>query len=179
MHSAHLFFEVWDIVCMLLNVSVNREKKKINPNAHNALRRKLDYRLKLLQVKTFTLPWVKFSENKYSSKKNNITDIWYIFDKLKYLTGSPLEVFSWKPILKICSKFTGEHPCGSAIVITLQSNFNEIAFRHGCSPVNLLHIFRTPFPKNTSWGLFLQKYTQQYLILLLSHWLLNVFVFRL
>ena len=29
-------------------------------------------------------------------------------------------------------------------------NFIEIALRHGCSPVNLLHIFRTPFPKNTS-----------------------------
>ena len=30
------------------------------------------------------------------------------------------------------------------------SNFIEIAFQHGCSPVNLLHIFRTHFPKNTS-----------------------------
>ena len=29
----------------------------------------------------------------------------------------------------------------------------EITFRHGCSPVNLLHIFRTPFYKNTSGGL--------------------------
>ena len=29
-------------------------------------------------------------------------------------------------------------------------NFIEIALRHGCSPVNLLHIFRTPFPSNTS-----------------------------
>ena len=28
------------------------------------------------------------------------------------------------------------------------SNFIEIAFRYACSPVNLLHIFRTPFPKN-------------------------------
>ena len=28
-------------------------------------------------------------------------------------------------------------------------NFVEIALRHGCSPVNLLHIFRTSFPKNT------------------------------
>ena len=35
----------------------------------------------------------------------------------------------------------------------LQSNFIEIAFRHGCSPVNLLHIFRTPFPKNNSRGI--------------------------
>ena len=35
------------------------------------------------------------------------------------------------------------------------SNFIEIALRHGCSPVNLLHIFRTLFPKNTSEGLLL------------------------
>ena len=31
-----------------------------------------------------------------------------------------------------------------------QSNFFEIAFPHGSSPVNLLHTFRTPFLKNTS-----------------------------
>ena len=30
------------------------------------------------------------------------------------------------------------------------SNFIEFALRHGCSPVNLLHIFRTPFPRSTS-----------------------------
>ena len=29
-------------------------------------------------------------------------------------------------------------------------NFIEIALWHECSPVNLLHIFRAPFPKNTS-----------------------------
>ena len=34
-------------------------------------------------------------------------------------------------------------------------NFIEITLRHGCSPVNLLHIFRTPFPKNTSGRLLL------------------------
>ena len=28
-------------------------------------------------------------------------------------------------------------------------NFIEIPLRHGCSPVNLLHIFRIPFHKNT------------------------------
>ena len=32
----------------------------------------------------------------------------------------------------------------------MQINFIEIAVWHGCSPVNLLHIFSTPFPKNTS-----------------------------
>ena len=35
------------------------------------------------------------------------------------------------------------------------SNFIEIALRHGCSPVDLLHIFRAPFPKNTSGRLLL------------------------
>ena len=31
----------------------------------------------------------------------------------------------------------------------------EITILHGCSPVNLPHIFRIPFPKNTSEGLLL------------------------
>ena len=34
----------------------------------------------------------------------------------------------------------------------------EITLRHGCSPVNLLHIFRAPFSKNTS-GRLLLSYT--------------------
>ena len=29
-------------------------------------------------------------------------------------------------------------------------DFNKVALWHGCSPVNLLHVFRTPFRKNTS-----------------------------
>ena len=35
-------------------------------------------------------------------------------------------------------------------------NFIEITIRDGCSPLNLLHIFRTPFPKNTSGGMLLK-----------------------
>ena len=31
------------------------------------------------------------------------------------------------------------------------SNFIEITLCHGCSPVNLLHIFRTPLPNNDSY----------------------------
>ena len=57
--------------------------------------------------------------------------------------------------MKICSRFTGEHPCRSAIFKKFQSNFIEITLRHGCSPVNLLHIFRTPFLENSCGGLFL------------------------
>ena len=64
-------------------------------------------------------------------------------------------MFLEKGVLKKCSKFTGEHPCRSTISIKLLCNFIEIALRHGCSPVNLLNIFRTPFLKNTSgWLLF-------------------------
>ena len=46
-------------------------------------------------------------------------------------------MFLEKGVLKICSKFTGEHPCGSVISIKLQS---KITLRHGCSPVNLLAV---------------------------------------
>ena len=65
------------------------------------------------------------------------------------------EAFLRKGLLKICSKFTGEHPCRSAISVNVQSNFIDIALRHGCSPVNFLHIFRTPFPMKTSGRLLL------------------------
>ena len=65
-------------------------------------------------------------------------------------------MFLSKGVPKICSKFTGEHPCRSAISITLLCNFIKIALWHGCSPVNLLHVFRTPFPSNSSGWLLLK-----------------------
>ena len=56
----------------------------------------------------------------------------------------------------MCSSFRGERSCRRVISIKLLSYFTEITLRHGCSPVNLLHIFRTPFPENTSGWLLLQ-----------------------
>ena len=56
-------------------------------------------------------------------------------------------VFLENSVLKICSKFAGESPCRNVISIKL--------FYNGCSPVNLLHILRTPFCNNTSGGLLL------------------------
>ena len=60
------------------------------------------------------------------------------------------EVFLGKGVLKIWSKITGEHRSRSVISV-------ETILRHGCSPVNLLHIFRIPFLKNTSGWLLCNK----------------------
>ena len=57
--------------------------------------------------------------------------------------SSPPEVLLGKDVLKIRSKFTGEHPCQSVISINLLCNFIEITLHHGWFPVNLPHIFRT------------------------------------
>ena len=58
-----------------------------------------------------------------------------------YSVSSPLRNI----VMKICSKFTGEHPCRNAILIK-----NKVSLQHACFPVNLMHMFRTAFPKNTS-----------------------------
>ena len=63
--------------------------------------------------------------------------------------SGPSDVFLGKDVLKICCKFTGEHPCQNLISIKLLCNFIEITLRH------LLHIFKTTFSKNTSGGLLL------------------------
>ena len=83
---------------------------------------------------------------------------WYFckgITQVGYFRSSHAQVFLVKGVLKICSKFTGENLCRSVILIKLLCNFIEIAFRHGCSPVSLLHILRSTFLKNTSERLLL------------------------
>ena len=70
-----------------------------------------------------------------------------------FFRSSHLEVFLRKGVLKICSKFTWEHPCRSTISTKLLCSFIEITLQHECFPVNFGHIFRTSFSKNTSKGL--------------------------
>ena len=53
----------------------------------------------------------------------------------------PMEEFLWKGFLKICAKIT-----------QAEKQLIEIN-PHGSSSVNLIHIFRTPFSKNTFEGL--------------------------
>ena len=52
-------------------------------------------------------------------------------------------------LIKKCFYFTFHE-----VILTIW-NFIEITLRHGCSPVNLLDIFRTPFSKTVSGGLLL------------------------
>ena len=78
-----------------------------------------------------------------------------IFEQVVTVRSSRPEVFVRKGVLKICRKFTGEHPCRSPISINLLCNPIEIALRHGCSPVNQLCIFRKLFLRNTSGCLLL------------------------
>ena len=54
--------------------------------------------------------------------------------------------FIWLFRMRPMGHHTGEHPCRTSITL-----------RHGCSPVNLLHILRALFPKNTYGGLLLKR----------------------
>ena len=103
-------------------------------------------------------PYYKsFEGNPYFIFISTITvQLYYQNEKFQNQNKPPRGVLN-KSVLKICSKFTGGHPCQSVISIKLQSNFSEIRLRHGCSIVNLMHIFRTSFPKNTSRRLLLQN----------------------
>ena len=69
------------------------------------------------------------------------------------VSNSPPDVFLGKGVLKTCSKYTAEHSCRSVISIKLIFNVIEVTLCHGRSPVNLMHIFRTSFPKSSAGGL--------------------------
>ena len=72
----------------------------------------------------------------------------------KRLKESALHRCSYKKVfLKYAANRTSMPNCDFNS-INLQSNFIEIALRHGHSPVNLLHTFRTHYRK-TSGGLLL------------------------
>ena len=71
-----------------------------------------------------------------------------------------------------------DHPCWRLISIKLFCNFTEIALRHGCSPENLLHIFRTSFPRNTSrWLLLVSTYLNKVLTRQSIQWD-QIFIFK-
>ena len=75
---------------------------------------------------------------------------------LEMFKRSRSEAFLGKGVLKIYSNFTGEYPRRSAICKV--GSARQFYWNHTstwCSPVNLLHIFRTPFTKKFFEGLLL------------------------
>ena len=63
-----------------------------------------------------------------------------VFVIFVYTEEVPPQNWSYKNTLRIC---------GNMIPIKLLSKFAEVTLPHGCSPVNLLHIFPILFHKNT------------------------------
>ena len=62
----------------------------------------------------------------------------------------------WRVLRKRCSENMLQISRRTPMLKFKQSNFIEITLQHGCFPVNLLHIFRIPFLKDTSGELLLQ-----------------------
>ena len=108
---------------------------------------KQDYLFRVSIKMTWLITWMCWN---YAQKMNRICSN----------GNSTPEVFLGKDILKICSKFTGELPCRRTPMP--QCDFNKVALeccRNHTSvwvfSLNLLHIFRTPFYKQSCGGLIL------------------------
>ena len=90
--------------------------------------------------------------HKYSMYIKDICDLYKMtklssFEELLKKDGSVSQKQPSRGVLrKRCSENTRQIYWRKPM---LKCDFNKVAL-HGCSPVNLLHIFRTPFPKNTS-----------------------------
>ena len=67
--------------------------------------------------------------------------LYFFFSVSKALAADPIKRKGKKPWRKVSE---------TEAAVQLLYNFIEIALRHGCFPVNLLHIFRTPFLKNSN-----------------------------
>ena len=133
--------------------------------------------LKNVQIRTFF--WSVFSRIRtvyreirsicpYSVRMRENTDqkklrIWTLFTECSFWTFIHVSRYShnhwWYSwlILEValffgwCTNFRSIHP-----EVFLLCGFIEITLLHGCSPVDLLHIFRTPFPRITSEWLLLK-----------------------
>ena len=66
------------------------------------------------------------------------------------------ECSSRRPLVYLEFPVVALHRCSYEKVLwKFAANLQEGVYTNGCSPVNLLHIFRTSFPKNSSGGLLL------------------------
>ena len=88
-------------------------------------------KLNLLPIKSIFLTFSSWEMEKRLTQTKVYYKLFCFVSKEASRSSYP-EVFLGKGVLKICSKFTGEHPCWSVILITLLCNFTEIALQHWC-----------------------------------------------
>ena len=121
-------------------------------------------RVLLRHLPYFFFSRVKIIKNLSSFKWVTVKSvhIWNIYIICKS-RSSHSEVFLGKGVLKLWRKITGVHQC------RMQNNFIEITLWHACSLVNLLHIFRTPFLKNTP-GWLLLKFKHPFEWVTVNNW---------
>ena len=100
---------------------------------------------------------------------NDLVQRDYQNDFFKTVMKNRVQLFSSNYLFHYCFPTSFLSKIHKAILITLArsshpvvflggavaNKFIEITLWHGCSPVNLLHIFRTPFPYNSSGKLLL------------------------
>ena len=152
----------------------NADKQFLNKTKTKKPEKQKTKQKKAKQIKPFQRKNMNFWNHLFKLFSKIFTGIVYF----PLLRSSRPEEFLGKSVLKIYSKFTGVHPCQRVIQrhfteftkrtlllkcdFNLQSNFIEITQPHGCSPINLLHIYRTPFSRNNSGRLLLITATYQF-----------------
>ena len=115
---------------------------------------------------------IEFWESSTTDKRNNFREYfhftrftkrspngnWYDKAYIMMVQNQPSRCVLRKRCSKNIQQIYRRTPCRSAISIKLQSKFIEMAIWHECSPINLLHNFRTPFLKNSFGGAVFDGY---------------------
>ena len=149
-HFINCFIKYGEGVNILCNTYINNfssVKKKLEKKSHDMSE---ILKTTIFQVKVLFPHTLKTPENERfwdvfrMGKKGKL--VWNGWNTEAVPIGVP----------KICTKFTGKHLCGNMISTKLLCSFTEITLWHGCYPVKLLHIFRTPCYKNTFGRLLLE-----------------------
>ena len=103
------------------------------------------FSLSLLYFSLFSY-FQSFEDNKIGQEKSNSSNL----DEStpSYFEKQPFRGVLRKKCSEIMQQIYRRTPMPNC-------DFNKVTLRHGCSPVHLLHIFRTPLPKSTSGRLLL------------------------
>ena len=133
----------------------------ITDNIYHVLCARKPARIVAIVVDRFCKPPLLSKSNKKTCNITNVPGKTIFRKRGSYIiTEAALQRCSWE---KVFWKCTANLPQNTHAKVW----FEDSCLRYGCSPVNLLHIFRTPFPKNITGGLLLiisssQKFLNQW-----------------